>query len=125
MPVINQLPISTLSLDGNGFSVQRNSPAWGYANGTGQLNPALSTLQYTYSVDGNPNTKIVDFNRLALGGITTIKVPSMLDELDPNAPKNYQVGNPNTSNIGTVVSQAYKSPTGQQYKQKGPADGRY
>ena len=29
--VLDQLPNSTLSLVGNGFNVQNNQPAWGYA----------------------------------------------------------------------------------------------
>jgi hypothetical protein len=86
---------------------------------TNQLDPALSKLQYTYSVDGNPNERIVDFNRAALGGVTSVKVPSTLDELDPKAPNNLQAGN------GGVVSQIYKSAPGRNYKDLGPQPGRY
>ena len=117
--VLDQLPQSTLSLVGNGLTATPNQPAWGYQAPGGGLNPALSKLQYTYSVDGNPNERIVDFNRQALGGVTTVKPPSGLDELDPNAPRNTQAG------PGGVVSQIYKSPTGRQYKQLGPQPGRY
>ena len=121
--VLDQLPQSTLSLVGNGFNAQPNSPAWGYQAVSpglaGPLDPALSELQYTYSVDGNPNERIVDFNRQALGGATAVKSPSSLDELDPNAPNNFQAGN------GGVVSQVYKSSTGRKYKDLGPQPGRY
>jgi hypothetical protein len=118
--VLDQLPQSTLSLVGNGFNTQVNQPAWGYTDSTGQLDPALSKLQNTYSVDGNPNVRIKDFNRAALGGVTTVKPPATLDELDPNAPKNTQAGL-----AGGVVSQIYKSPNGRRYKDLGPQPGRY
>jgi hypothetical protein len=117
--VLDQLSTSTLSLQGNGFNPSQNSPAWGYVDNTGELDPALSALQNTYSVDGNPNEQIVDFNRQALGGVTTIKQPSALDELDPNAPSNFQAG------TGGVVSQIYKSAAGRKYKDLGPQPGRY
>jgi hypothetical protein len=119
--VLDQLSTSTLSLQGNGFNPTQNSPAWGYeaANGNNTLDPALSELQNTYSVDGNPNERIVDFNRQALGGVTTVTQPSALDELDPNAPSNYGAG------TGGVVSQIYKSAAGRKYKDLGPQPGRY
>ena len=116
--VLDQLPQSTLSLVGNRFNARPSQPAWGYTDATGQLDPALSNLQNTYSVDGNPNERIVDFNRAALGGSTTVKVPSSLDELDPNAPRNTQAGT-------GVVSQIYKSKPGRKYKDLGPQPGRY
>jgi hypothetical protein len=118
--VLDQLPASTLSLVGNGFNAQPNSPAWGYQSPANTLDPALSELQYTYSVNGNPNERIVDFNRAALGGVTSVKPPATLDELDPNAPNNYQAGL-----AGGVVSQIYKSPNGRRYKDLGPQPGRY
>ena len=121
--VLNQLPQSTLSLQGNRLTANPNSPAWGYPStspsGIGSLDPALSNLQNTYSVDGNPNVRIVDFNRAALGGATSVRTPSRLDELDPNAPSNTQAG------TGGVVSQVYKSPSGRRYKDLGPQPGRY
>jgi hypothetical protein len=117
--VLDQLPESNLSLVGNGFNAQQNQPAWGYQSPGGTLDPKLSQLQNTYSVDGNPNERIVDFNRAALGGVTTVKAPARLDELDPNAPNNTQAG------LGGVVSQLYKSSTGQRYKDKGTHPGRY
>jgi hypothetical protein len=119
--VLDQLPQSTLSLQGNGFNPQQNQPAWGYqsSNGNNTLDPALSELQYTYSVDGSPNERIVDFNRQALGGTTVVRDPATLDELDPNAPNNFQAG------MGGVVSQIYKSSTGRNYKDLGPQPGRY
>lgn len=117
--VLDQLPQSTLSLVGNGFNTQVNQPAWGYTDATGQLDPALSKLQNTYSVDGNPNVRIKDFNRAALGGATTVRTPATLDELDPNAPNNTEAG------TGGVVSQVYKSKPGRRYKDLGPQPGRY
>lgn len=117
--VLDQLPKSTLSLQGNGFNPQNNQPLWGYSDSTNELDPSLSKLQYTYSVDGNPNVKIVDFNRAALGGVTSVRTPARLDELDPNAPSNTQAG------FGGVVSQIYKSSQGKRYKDLGPAEGRY
>lgn len=117
--VLDQLPNSNLSLQGNGFNPQNNQPAWGYQSPLGTLDPALSELQYTYSVDGNPNESIVDFNRTALGGVTTVRPPARLDELDPNAPNNTQAG------MGGVVSQVYKSSPGRQYRDLGPPNGRF
>jgi hypothetical protein len=117
--VLDQLPGSTLSLVGNGFNARPNSPAWGYQSPQGTLDPALSELQNTYSVDGIPSERIVDFNRQALGGSTAVRTPATLDELDPNAPNNFQAG------TGGVVSQIYKSKPGRQYKQLGPQPGRY
>jgi hypothetical protein len=119
--VLDQLPASTLSLQGNNFNAQPNSPSWGYtSDSNSSLDPALSDLQNTYSVDGNPkNERIVDFNRQALGGVTAVKPPSGLDELDPNAPSNYGAG------TGGVVSQIYKSAAGRKYKDLGPQPGRY
>ena len=46
------------NLVGNGFNVQNNQPAWGYADNTNNLNPAVSKLHYIYSVDGNPNVRL-------------------------------------------------------------------
>lgn len=122
--VLDQLQGSTLSLQGNGLNGIRSvgnttNPSWGYVNSTGVMDPYYSTLQDTYSVDGNPNEQIVDFNRQALGGVTSVKEPSILDELDPNAPNNYQAG------TGGVVSQIYKSAQGQNYRDLGPSEGRY
>ena len=117
--VLDQLPNSTLSLQGNRLTATPNQPAWGYQAPGGGLDPALSQLQNTYSVDGNPNERIVDFNRTALGGVTAVKPPSRLDELDPNAPRNTQAG------TGGVVSQIYKSSTGRRYRDLGPQPGRY
>ena len=119
--VLDQLPDSDLSLQGNNFNPQPNNPSWGYvSNNNGSLDPALSDLQNTYSVDGNPsNERIFDFNRQALGGVTAVRPPSGLDELDSNAPTNYQAG------TGGVVSQIYKSAAGKTYRDLGPADGTY
>jgi len=117
--VLDQLPTSNFSLPGNNLRANPSQPAWGYKDSTGNLDPAQSKLQYTYSVDGNPNERIVDFNRAALGGVTSVKPPATLDELDRNAPNNTQAG------MGGVVSQIYKSPSGRRYKDLGPQPGRY
>jgi hypothetical protein len=119
MAIIDQLDNSQLSLQGNGFDPHPNRAAWGYKTPQVPIDPELSNLHFTYSVDGDPHVKIKDFNRAALGGITRVKEPSMIDELDPNAPNNYQAGN------GGVVSQIYKSSSGRNYKDLGPSDGRY
>lgn len=125
MSLIDKIKLSTLSLEGNKFLVNRGTPAWGYTNKLlSDLTPALSRLHLTYSVDGNPFMRITDFNTKALGGANPVKKPSQLDELDPNAPTNTQVG-AQVGPGGSVVSQIYKSPLGQQYKSKGPKDGRY
>ena len=118
--VLDQLPNSTLSLQGNRLTANPNSPAWGYPDATNELAPELSRLQYTYSVDGDPNVRIKDFNRTALGGVTAVRPPASLDELDPNAPNNNQAGF-----AGSVVSQIYKSASGRKYKDLGPQPGRY
>jgi hypothetical protein len=118
--VLDQLPASTLSLQGNNLTANPNSAAWGYQAPGGNLDPELSELQYTYSVDGDPNVRIVDFNRAALGGVTSVKPPAILDELDPNAPNNWQAGY-----AGSVVSQIYKSSRGRRYRDLGPQPGRY
>lgn len=126
--VLDQLPGSTLSLVGNGFNARPNQAAWGYkSSGTATLQPELSELHYDYkvsdpgySVDNTPSERIVDFNRAALGGVTRVKPPSILDELDPNAPSNTQAGMANS-----VVSQIYKSPAGSTYRDLGPQPGRY
>lgn len=119
MAILDQLQGSTLSLVGNGFDVNPGQQGWGFPDYTGELDPALSKLQNSYSVDGNPNVTVNDFNRLALGGGTTAQSPSTLDEMDPIAPNNYQAG------MGGVVSQIFKSVSGRQYRDLGPQPGRY
>jgi len=114
--VLDQLPGSTLSLVGNGFNAQPNTPSWGYQSSLGTLDPALSQLQNTYSVDGDPNVRLIDFNK---GNSLTVRPPARLDELDPKAPNNTEAGK------GGVVSQIYKSATGRKYKDLGPQPGRY
>ncbi len=113
MPIINQLPLSTLSLQGNGFNPQQNQPGWGYPDATNDLNPATSKLQNTYSVNSNPLVRLKDFNR---NGSSVVRQEARLDELDTNAPNNQP---------GGVVSQIYKSPVGRRYKELGPQPGRY
>ena len=111
--VLDQLPNSSLSLQGNGFNPQTNQAAWGYVDATANLDPAASKLQNTYSVDSIPNVKLKNFNK---NGVATVKAESRLDELDNNAPNLTPTG---------VVSQIYKSKQGRQYKQLGPQPGRY
>ena len=113
MPIIDQLPNSNLSLQGNRFNPQQQQAAWGYIDASANLDPAVSKLQKTYSVNSNPQVRIKDFNR---NGVTTVKPESILDELDNRAPNLQPFG---------VVSQFYKSKVGRQYKQLGPRDGRY
>jgi hypothetical protein len=117
MALIDLLKTSNYSLAGNGFDPKPNSSAWGYTDPTNNLDPAVSKLHNTYDVDGNPIIKIVDFNK---NGVTTVKAQSGLDELDKNAPKNTKAGG-----LSSVVSQIYKSPSGQRYPDKGPQPGRY
>jgi hypothetical protein len=119
MAILDQLGQSTLSLQGNNFFVNPGQQGWGFPDVTGELAPDLSRLHDNYSVDGDPNVYIEDFNRLALGGVTVTQTPSTLDELDPIAPNNYQAG------TGGVVSQIYKSANGRTYKDLGPQPGRY
>lgn len=118
--IVNQSATSRLALQANNLTATPSQPSWGFPSTTGPnaLLPALSKLQNTYSVDGNPNVRIVDFNRGALNGATTfgLSTPSRLDELDSNAPNLTPSG---------VVSQNYKSSRGRTYKDLGPAGGRY
>lgn len=120
MAIIDQLPNSTLSLEGNGFPTATGRSSWGYDAGDGNLQEAASKLHNEFSVNGQPPVRIVDFNRLALGGVTAPSAtPSTLDELDPIAPNNTQAG------TGGVVSQIYKSASGRRYRDLGPQPGRY
>lgn len=131
--VLDQLPSSTLSLQGNNLTATPHSPAWGFktTTRTGTLDPYLSQLHYQpllqngYSVDGTPGERIVDFNGMANQGLTLLGPPSSLDELDQNAPRNTQVAPPRGGERGSVVSQIYKSSQGRNYKDLGPQPGRY
>jgi hypothetical protein len=116
MPIVDQATTSTLSLTGNGFNPQRLQSAWGYIDSTKNTDPAVSSLHNTYDINKIPNVVLKDFNK---DGVTTMHSDTTLDELDPRAPKNSRVG------AGSVVSQIYKSASGQKYKDKGPKDGRY
>jgi len=129
--VLDQLPNSILSLQGNGFNAQPNSPSWGFKSPGGTLDPYLSQLHYLpienpgYSVTGIPSERVVDFNGLANQGLSLLGPSSTKDELDPKAPNNTQVAPPRAGSKGSVVSQIYKSSTGRNYKDLGPREGRY
>jgi hypothetical protein len=125
MSLENKLKDSKFSLEGNGFNPTPTIPSWGFENPNitaptlNPLDPKLSALQYTYSVDTNPaKVKIVSFNKTQYKPY--LPTESKLDELDVNAPKNTRAGL-----VGSVVSQIYKSSTKQGYKDKGPKNGRY
>ena len=105
---------NNLSLVGNNFNPRPQTPAFGYADSTNSLNPKLSRLQFTYSVDYIPTVRIVDFNKSQYPSV--LPPASTLDELDTKAPN---------LKIEGVVSQIYKSKQGRGYKDLGPAEGRY
>ena len=120
-----------LGIDPSFGSPDINNAYWGYRDPLNVASPLFSQLHgegyvnpytYGYSVDGTPSVRLLDFNK---NGFSTVKVPSTLDELDILAPKNLQIGAPSTSPGGSVVSQFYKSNPLDQYKSKGPKDGRY
>ena len=102
--IVNQSTTSTLALQANNLSATQQNSSWGFPDTSGPLalRPNLSKLHLTYSIDGKPNVRIVDFNRRALGGSTTagLQTPSTLDELDTNAPNFTAVGGP-----GDIISQ--------------------
>jgi len=125
MSLENKLKDSKLSLEGNGFNPTPQIPSWGFSNPNitaptlNPLDPKLSALQYTYGVDTVPkDVKIVSFNKTQYKPY--LPGESKLDELDANAPKNTRAGQ-----VGSVVLQVYKSSTKQNYKDKGPKNGRY
>jgi hypothetical protein len=125
MSLENKLKDSKLSLEGNGFNPTPRTPSWGFENpnitapALNPLDPKLSALQYTYGIDTVPkDVKIVSFNKTQYKPY--LPGESKLDELDTNAPKNTRAGQ-----VGSVVSQIYKSSTKQSYKDKGPKNGRY
>jgi hypothetical protein len=124
MSLVNKIKDSKLSLEGNGFNVKLTEAAWGFQNpnitatGLNPLDPKLSILQNTNSVNSTPTTRIVSFNKTTYAPF--LPKESKLDELDVNAPTNRQAGF-----VGSVVSQIYKSATGKKYKDLGPKDGRY
>ena len=113
MPIVNQATTSTLGLQGNRITAVPTQPAWGFFDSTSNLDPAASKLQNTYSVDSIPPVRVKNFN---INGVTTVPAESRLDELDRRAPNLTPSG---------IVSQVYKSSKGRQYRDLGPADGRY
>lgn len=104
--VLNQLPVSPLSLDGPSNLTNR---IFGYFPQPSPIDGTTPTaLHRDYSVFGNPsNTNVRDFN-----GSSFNRPPSTLDETDPIAPNN-------------LSSQVYKSTLGQNYKDLGPIEGHY
>ena len=138
MSVEAQYKTSTLGLlVRHGVEPQRDITArnsyWGYRDPSANSDPHLSQLHgegflspygLGYSVDGTPNVRVNSFGDILAGSTVTVKPSSLIDELDPNAPNNYQAGAP-VPNGGPVVSQIYKSPLQDQYRSKGPKDGRY
>jgi hypothetical protein len=138
MAVVDQYKASTLGLlVRHNVEPQRDMTAknsfWGYRDPSTNVDPALSQLhgegfanpyQLGYSVDGTPNVRVESFGDISAGSTVSVKRPSLIDELDKDAPNNTQIGAP-VPNGGSVVSKIYKSPTGQRYKDLGPTDGRY
>jgi hypothetical protein len=138
MAVVEQYKTSTLGLlVRHGVEPQRDLTArnsfWGYRDPSNNVDPSLSQLHGEgfnnpydngYSVDGTPNVRLISFGDISAGSTISVKNPSLIDELDPKAPNNTQIGAP-VPNGGPVVSQIYKSPLSQQYRSKGPIDGRY
>ena len=124
MSLENKLKDSKFSLEGNGFNPTPTIPSWGFENPNitaptlNPLDPKLSILQNTNSVNSTPTTRIVSFNKTQYKPY--LPKESELDELDIRAPKNTRAGL-----VGSVVSQIYKSSTKQGYKDKGPKNGRY
>jgi hypothetical protein len=138
MPVVDQYKTSTLGLlvrhnvEPQRDLTARNS-SWGYRDPSANVDPYLSQLHgegfdnpydLGYSVDGTPNVRVSSFGDTSAGSTISVKRPSNIDELDKNAPNNFQVG-PSVPNGGPVVSKIYKSRNGSQYKNLGPKDGRY
>lgn len=110
--ILDQYKKSTLGLVANGINEpQTNQSLWGFQENGGGLDPAASKLHYEYSAQGDPTVVPVNFNK-----ISTLSLPSTLDELDPRAPK---------LTPGGVVTQTYNSGIGNKYTDKGPAEGRY
>ena len=138
MAVVDQYKTSTLGLlVRHNVEPQRDMTAknsfWGFRDSTANTDPALSQLhgegyanpyELGYSVDGAPNVRVESFGDPTAGSTITIRPQSGIDELDRNAPNNTQIGRP-VPNGGPVVSQIYKSPLAEQYRSKGPRDGRY
>lgn len=107
MPVLDQLTVSNLSLDGpTGLSAR----IYGYFPQPSPVDGTTATsLHRDYSIFSNPgNTSIKNFN-----GTVFNKPESNLDETDPIAPQNL------------TGIQVYKSTTGQNYKDLGPVDGHF
>jgi hypothetical protein len=129
MALLDKLAESKLSLRGNNFNPQSQQASFGFSffPPPNSLDPAQSRLHYNaYSILGYDEKyregglattmKVYDFNRAALGGVTAVRPPSQLDELDTSAPN---------LTPGGVVSQIYKSAAGRRYRELGPSEGRY
>ena len=138
MAVVDQYKTSTLGLlVRHNVEPQRDPTTknsfWGYRDPSANTDPALSQLhgegfanpyELGYSVDGAPTVRVESFGDATAGSTIAVRPQSNIDELDRNAPNNYQIGRP-VPNGGPVVSQIYKSPRGQRYRDLGPIDGRY
>ena len=98
MGLFEKLPESTLGLKGEQPPIFDVDPE--------------RRLHNTFSVDGQPPVRW----RASNGNLMYMPPVSTIDELDPKAPN---------LKIEGVVSQIYKSSKGRQYKDLGPADGRY
>jgi len=116
MPVLDQVTVSNLSLDGpTGLSARK----FGYIPSPSPIESAVATpLHRDYSAYDDPNSvTAVNFNGQSVLQTATV---STLDEIDPNRPINMAAGA-----AGSVVSQIYQSTPGQNYKDKGPMGGHY
>lgn len=107
MPVIDQLTVSNLSLDGpTGLSAR----TYGYFPQPSPIDGTTATsLHRDYSIFSNPSsTYIKNFNGTVLN-----KSESNLDETDPIAPQNL------------TGIQVYKSTAGQTYKDLAPPGAHF
>jgi hypothetical protein len=116
MPVLDQVTLSNLSLDGpTGLSAR----AFGYIPSPSPIEAGVATpLHRDYSAYSDPSSvTAVNFNGQSVLQTATI---STLDEIDVNRPKNGAAGA-----AGSVVSQIYQSIPSQTYPSKGPMGGHY
>lgn len=105
MPIIDQLTQSNFSLDGTTGFTNRE---FGHFPQPSPIDGSPTALHRDYSIFNTPNVNVKNFN-----GSVFNTPASTLDETDPIAPNN------------TTGTQIYKSTAGQNYKDLGPADGKY